>query len=115
MDFDQAIAAHSAWKRKLSEYLSSPNGSLRAAEAGADNRCELGKWIYGEGSTYSALPTFATLKHEHARFHKAVGAVIKKVDSGQPATAESELGSKSELSRASSAVVLAITTMKKQL
>ena len=114
MDFDQAIAAHSIWKRKLTQYLGHQDGSLKASEVGMDNKCALGQWIHGEGSKFSTLPEFSTLKGEHARFHKAVAEVLKKVESGQPVTEAVELGPKSAFAVASSAVVLAITTIKKR-
>ncbi len=43
MDFDQAIAAHGEWKRKLSDYLSKPDGSLKPAAVSTDNNCPLGQ------------------------------------------------------------------------
>jgi hypothetical protein len=113
MDFDQAIAAHGAWKHKLSDYLGKHDGSLKAAEVALDNKCPLGQWIHGEGINFSKLPEFGTLKTEHARFHKAAAEVVKHADSGKSTTAEVALGSKSDFAAASSAVVVAIMAMKK--
>jgi len=112
MNFDQAIAAHSAWKRKLLDYLVKHDGSLKAHDIAVDNKCPLGQWIHGEGSQYSKLPEYATLKSEHARFHKATAEVVRKADSGQSVSEETALGSKSEFRAASSAVVEAIMHMK---
>ena len=92
MNFDEAIAAHSQWKMKLSAYLSHPDGSIDAATAGQDNKCPLGNWIAGEGTKYSALPEYAKLKSEHTRFHKAVSDVIRKAASGQKVGEETALG-----------------------
>ena len=83
MDFDEAIRAHSAWKLKLSAYLRNPDGSLKASEIQADNKCALGQWIYGEGAKHSSHAEFTTLKAEHQRFHKAAAQVVQKADSGQ--------------------------------
>jgi hypothetical protein len=115
MDFDQAVAAHSAWKTKLRDYLSKRDGSLKPAEVSPDNKCPLGQWIYGEGSQYSKLPGFPALKSEHARFHKAAADVVQKADSGQSISEEVALGSQSDFALTSSAVVMAIIAMKKQL
>ena len=112
MNFDEAIAAHSQWKMKLSAYLSHPDGSIDAATAGQDNKCPLGNWIAGEGTKYSALPEYAKLKSEHTRFHKAVSDVIRKAASGQKVGEETALGAHSEFGTASNAVVSAIMTMK---
>lgn len=112
MDFDAAIKAHSDWKFKLSTYIKKPDGSLKADEVCLDNKCPLGQWIYGEGAKHSAIPEYATLKSEHAKFHKCAAEVIKKADSGQNASEEVALGSKSEFASASSNVVSAIMKIK---
>jgi hypothetical protein len=114
MDFEQAIAAHSAWKAKLREYLTKKDGSLSSAEVSADNKCALGQWIHGEGIRYSKLPEYSILKKEHARFHKAAAGIVLKADSGQSVSEEVTLGSRSAFTTASSAVVMAIIAMKKQ-
>ncbi len=114
MDFDKAIQAHSAWKMKLSDYIKTPDGTLKAQEVGVDNACELGKWIYGEGMAFKALPEYDTLKTQHARFHKAAGEIIKKADSGQPVKEEMSLSGNSEFAEASSSVVSAIMAMKRK-
>jgi hypothetical protein len=113
MDFDQAVAAHSAWKGKLRDYLSKHDGSLKAAEVSADNKCPLGQWIYGEGTQHSKMSEYTTLKTEHARFHKAAAEVVRKADSGQSVGEEVALGARSEFATASSATVMAIIAMKR--
>jgi Chemoreceptor zinc-binding domain len=115
MDFDQAIAAHGAWKKKLADYLVKRDGSLNPSAAALDSKCPLGEWIHGEGLKYAKHPEFSALKNEHARFHKAVGDVIHHADAGQSITAETALGSKSEFAAASSAVVLAIMKLKQHV
>ncbi len=114
MNFDDAVAAHSEWKRKLNSYVRNPDHSLKASEVNADDRCVLGKWLKGEGQQYSAAPEYAKLTKEHTRFHKAAGDLVNRVDRGQDVSAELVLGGGSEFGRASSAVVLAIIDMKKK-
>jgi hypothetical protein len=112
MDFDQAIAAHTKWRAKLRAYLAEPDGSLLAPEIALDNTCELGIWISGKGAKYSDLPEFHSLRSQHARFHKAVAEIVRKVDSGQRYTEEVALGARSEFSSASADVVSAIMSFK---
>lgn len=114
MNFDEAIAAHSAWKMKLSTYLRKPDGSLKPADIQVDNKCALGQWIHGDGSKFKASPEYETLKNEHAKFHKAAAEVVKKADSGQSTAEETAIGSKSDFGKASTAVVTAIMAMKKK-
>lgn len=113
MDFDQAIAAHGAWKQKLSEYLRKRDGSMKPGDIGMDSKCPLGQWIYGEGSKYLKLPEYSTLKNEHARFHRAAAEVVHRADLGQSTSSEMALGSNSEFASASSSVVMAIMAMKR--
>lgn len=114
MDFNEAIKAHAAWKMKLSGYLAKPDGSLKTADIEPDNKCALGQWIYGEGTKWAYLPEYATLKTEHARFHKCAASVVKKADSGQSVTEEVALGANSDFSKSSSAVVTSIMAMKRK-
>jgi len=50
MNIDEVIRAHVAWKSKLAAYLAKPDGSIKIADTVSDRKCELGRWIYGEGS-----------------------------------------------------------------
>jgi len=113
MNFDDAIKAHVAWKIKLSSYIKNPDHSLLHNEVCKDNNCELGKWIYGEGSKFSKLPEYNVLKMEHIRFHKAASEIVKKADNGGNASEEVALGAKSDFADASNKVVTAIMQMKR--
>jgi methyl-accepting chemotaxis protein len=112
MNFDEAITAHSAWKLKLSAYLRKPDGSLKASEVAADNKCPLGLWIHGDGKKHAALPEYGVLRNAHAKFHTSAGDVVRRADSGKNVTEELVLGGASDFSRASAAVVMAIINMK---
>lgn len=112
MNFDEAVRAHSEWKTKLSHYIRKPDGSLKSAEVCLDNKCNLGQWIYGEGTAFTSLPEYATLKTEHAKFHKCAGSIISRADKGENVTEEVMLGAKSEYAVCSSNVVAAIMAMK---
>lgn len=114
MDFDEAIKAHSAWKLKLSNYIRKPDGSLKADEVQSDHKCDLGKWIHGEGMKHKSLADYKTLRDQHATFHKAAAAdIIRRADSGKSVTEEIAVGSNSDFGKASQAVVLAIMNMKR--
>lgn len=115
MDFDEAIKAHGAWKLKLASYLKKPDGSIKATEIQPDTNCVLGKWIHGDGTKWSQFPEYATLKEEHARFHRAAADIIRKADSGQNTSEETALGSKSEFSSASTAIVRAIMVIRQKV
>lgn len=112
MDFDHAIAAHSEWKRKLANYLANPDHSLKPDEVGSDNRCELGKWLAGEGKKFSKLPEYNAVVSDHARFHKVAGEIVHRANAGQKVAEEIALGAKSEFASASTNVVRSIMALK---
>jgi hypothetical protein len=115
MDFDHAIAAHSAWKAKLSNYLKKPDHSLNPAQVSLDNACELGKWIAGEGKQFAGLPEFAKVKADHARFHKVAANVVQRANAGEHLLEEVSLGAKSEFASASNAVVRSLMALKSKV
>mgnify|MGYP000900515901 CR=1 FL=1 len=67
---------------KLTNYLQSPDGSLDHRKVCLDNACILGKWMYGDGSSYRDLnpDLFDELKKSHADFHKTAGQIIEHID-----------------------------------
>jgi len=115
MDFDEAVDAHSKWKRMLRQTLAKRDHSLRPSEVGLDHKCVLGQWIYSEGARHSALPEFTKLKYEHARFHQAAAEITRRANAGDSIEAEIEPCANSEFSMASAAMILAIIAMKERL
>ena len=113
MDFNQAVAAHTAWKRRLAQYLAKRDGSWSPAKIALDDQCILGGWIRGEGRIYENLPEYSVLEREHLRFHRAAAEVIRQANSGQSGGEDTSIGSGSEFALASTAVVLAIMDMQK--
>ena len=85
LNFVTAIAAHRAWKARLSDYITSPSTSekLEYRSVCRDNRCELGQWIHGSGGKdYGHLPVFNQLQIRHRQFHVEAGAIVRQVDKG---------------------------------
>jgi methyl-accepting chemotaxis protein len=79
MDFDGAIDAHRQWKRRLLGYVvGSSDEKLDAEVVGCDDRCALGKWIYG-----SCRPAMGgdqrceNLRISHAKFHGCAADIIR--------------------------------------
>ena len=115
MNFDEAIQVHAAWKVVLSNYLRRIDGTLKAAEARVDNRCALGRWLYGEGRKYASTAEYQILIGEHARFHRAAGEVIDKANGGREINVERILHFDSEYGIASRNVVKAIMDLKRKV
>ena len=115
MNFDEAILAHSDWKRKIKSYLQKPDRSLQPAEVGADNKCKLGQWITGEERKYAAVPEFTRLVTEHARFHRAAGELVRRANHGEKVDSEVAVGASSEFAKATSNVIASLLEMKSKV
>ncbi len=111
MNVQEAIAAHAQWKIKLAVYLKKPDNSVSFEQLGADDRCELGKWIYGDGAEFKGTPEYETVRSAHAKFHRAAAAVVRKANIDKSLDADSVLGPHSEFGAASTAVVLALKAL----
>ncbi|MBF0492129.1 MAG: CZB domain-containing protein [Deltaproteobacteria bacterium] len=112
MNFDDAIKAHSVWKTKLGLYLNKPDASLKPVEVEPDNRCDLGKWIHGEGAKHASLPEFGQLKETHRLFHQEAAKIVQRANNGEKVNEEVALGAKSGFGNASTKVITLLMILK---
>jgi hypothetical protein len=112
---DDAILAHARWKTRLISYLNQPDGSINVGELGADDRCELGKWIHGEASRVISRGDLAPLQTAHAKFHRAAADVVRKVDGGTAANSDSLIGLHSEFGAASLSVIQILKSLASKI
>nr|MCU0841718.1 CZB domain-containing protein [Thiobacillaceae bacterium] len=93
VDFDAIVEAHNAWKKKLRAAIADEREARRldAEEVCKDDKCALGKWLYGEGRRYESDQEYEQLRHSHADFHLCAADVIRKVQAGDKQAAESVL------------------------
>jgi hypothetical protein len=111
---DVAIEAHTKWKIRL---LTAVNGGEvpDRATVSVDHRCDLGRWIYGEGgATYAPIPEFGVLRDAHKRFHTSLGGVLDLLASGKKDAAKDNIMT-GEYARASQEVVRAIGSLKRKV
>ncbi|MDD2885386.1 MAG: CZB domain-containing protein [Dechloromonas sp.] len=78
LDFQKWIAAHRNWRHRLLTYIDGlSTEELDEKIISCDDRCDLGKWIHGNGRRfYGSETTFRQLQTDHAHFHRAAGEVI---------------------------------------
>lgn len=112
IDFDSAISAHIDWKMKLSNYIAHCDHSLDPSVVGADNKCALGKWVYGPGAEHSAHSEFQNMKTEHAAFHRCAGEIVACANQGDLTRAEKLMQPGAEYLRVSEVCVHWIKEMK---
>ncbi len=112
IDVDSIIDAHRQWKLKLREAIE--NGEIVDTKTlTRDNCCSLGKWIYGDGQRLRERTLFQDLIVKHAHFHQVAGQVGELINSRQYIQAEDALASGTPFSKATSEVVLVLSTAKR--
>jgi Chemoreceptor zinc-binding domain len=92
MDWMEIIGAHVMWKQRLTAFLAgSSTENLDPDAIRLDDRCALGKWIYGDGASMSELPRYEEVRGLHAQFHQYAADVARLHLAGNTAAAEALL------------------------
>jgi methyl-accepting chemotaxis protein len=89
MDWLGIIGTHVLWKKRLIALLDGTSQeTLEPAAIGVDNKCALGKWIYGEGHSYSDAASYDIVRTMHADFHRMAANVVALYQLGKNDEAE---------------------------
>jgi hypothetical protein len=92
MNWMEIIGAHVMWKQRLTAFLAGNSTEQLDPEAiRHDDRCALGKWIYGDGKSMSELPRYEEVRGLHAQFHQFAAEVVTLHLGGNTTEAESLL------------------------
>lgn len=110
---DDAIKAHTNWKMTLTNYVRTPDRSLKADVVGDFHKCDLGHWIDGEGTQFQNRQQFRDLKEAHECFHKSAADVIRRADAGENVNSEVALGGTSQYAQCSAKVISLLMAMKR--
>lgn len=91
--FGDGINAHIKWKTRLIDYIKgNSQEELEVAKVSCDDKCDLGKWLYGPATSYAQMQEYSDLKHSHAEFHRSVGVIVQCVHDKQLDEATKKLG-----------------------
>lgn len=110
----EAIPIHTAWKIKLKQQIEA-GVELDAMEVGNPHLCELGQWIYGEGLTYTNLPSYEILCYHHDHLHRAAADMVRWRNQGDVAMALRMMQEDGALMKSSNKLVWAISELSKEL
>ena len=111
MTFDDAVAAHVKWKVHLTLFIRGTGTvQFNSAIVCQDHLCELGKWLHGKGAKYKTNAPYRNLMEKHAALHACAGAMVKKVEEGDRAGANTVM--KGTFTDASEEVVGAIAQLR---
>ncbi len=91
--FGDAINAHIKWKIRLVDYINGKsNEELEVDKVSCDDKCDLGRWLYGPAIAHARLPEYKDLKSSHAAFHRSVGDIVQCVHDHHHDEATGKLG-----------------------
>ena len=86
-NYDLIVLMHRNWLIQLRAFLDGKKENI-VATSEDHLKCDLGKWIYGDGKRLAGIDTYKTLEKEHAAFHKKAGAIIQAKKQNNKALAE---------------------------
>lgn len=115
MNIDGVIALHLHWKRKLATYLAKPDDSMNPFDIAIDDRCALGKWLYGIENTGAGKDQYDEVLRRHAAFHKATAELVRRANAGHALSEEVVLKAFAECEEASTALVKALANLRRVL
>ncbi len=112
--FGDAVNAHIKWKSRLVDYIKGDSSeNLEVEKVSCDDKCDLGKWLYGPATSYARMPEYGDLKKSHAAFHRSVGVIVQCVHDHHLDEATSLLGG--EFFQLSNQTVRAIKTLQSRV
>jgi len=86
-NYDLIILMHRNWLFQLRAFLDDRKENLKATSE--DHlKCDLGRWIYGDGQRFASNQTYKTLEDIHKNFHISAGTIIQLKTDGSKAEAE---------------------------
>ncbi|MDH5731606.1 MAG: methyl-accepting chemotaxis protein [Gammaproteobacteria bacterium] len=111
-DFDNAKAAHLAWKARLRGFLDGRE-ALTMEQAVSHKHCVLGKWYYAEGlANYGDIPEMQQIEAPHAEMHGLIKTIIEHKEKNELNIAEQEYKKVGDLSEK---IVALLDQVKKKL
>ena len=84
---DLIVLMHRNWLFQLRAFLDDRKEGLKATSE--DHlKCDLGKWIYGDGKRFTGSKTYQILEDTHKMFHASAGTIIQLKTEGKKTEAE---------------------------
>lgn len=115
MNLDAAAKAHGEWRNKLRGAIAKCE-AVDAAAIAADNCCDLGRWLHGNGKLqYGASHAFGDLLAKHAAFHKEAGRVAQAINARDYDRASAMLEVGTPFATASATVIAAINALSSNM
>ena len=86
-NYDLILLMHRNWLIQLRAFLDNRKEGLKATSE--DHlKCDLGRWIYGEGKHFEENQNYKKLEAQHKLFHEKAGEIIQSKTEGRKSQAE---------------------------
>lgn len=110
-----AVGAHGLWKARLRTAIDTGASAASVDDVRPDNRCDFGKWLYGEGRTgFPSTGSWETVRKLHSDFHQEAARVLQLALAGRKAEAEKSMALGGAFSHVSSALVSELSKIEQQ-
>lgn len=90
-EIDTFIAAHKAWKQRLTEAARTGTLDAPVEVIEVDNQCALGKWLYAMPPEVRGRLSLAIVRGEHSEFHEEAGRIARLIEGGKTDEAMAEI------------------------
>jgi len=114
-DIEKGLNSHVLWKQRLLDAVIIGKSEFKVEQVQVDNGCEFGKWLYGLSKQDQNSTDFQSVKDLHADFHKSAAKILNLALSGKRMEAQNHLDYKSEYSRLTGKLVLALNNWKNSI
>jgi methyl-accepting chemotaxis protein len=104
----QALAAHGAWKDRLSRAVATGVSDVTVDDVGADERCALGEWLHGLAPDVRHTHHWRTVHELHVAFHREAAVTLHLALEGEIAGAEPTMELGGAYQQASTELILAL-------
>jgi len=115
-NIEKAIAAHSAWKERLINTISSGTSDFDPEVVKLPDRCEFGKWLYGDGISEDSKEGkyYSNCISLHATFHVEAGKILTLALQSNKTDAEALMSDDSVFTKTSSTLIGLLNEWKKE-
>ncbi len=112
---DAALSAHTRWKKRLQEAISTVQSEFKADTVKRDDACQFGQWLYSLRGEDMKSEDYNKVKSLHTDFHKTAGEILELALSGKKQEALKKLGYGGQYGSATGKLVLALQAWKGKL
>jgi hypothetical protein len=111
MTAEQAMTAHKAWKERFRIAMATRE-QFDLATVAADNCCDFGQWLHGEGKAlFGESAAYAPCVAHHEQFHLEAAKVAEQVNLGKMVLADQMLGQGTPYAKASEALSISLVAL----